>query len=70
MTEVIYYFYPIYLLKLRVKGIEKSVQNPGVQMGIGYEANDESIQVHHCICHRVWHHILDSCGLTINNGFN
>ena len=34
--------------------------NLGLWMKVGYEANEESVQVYHCICHRAWHHILDS----------
>ena len=29
--------------------------NFGLQISASFEANDESIQVHHCICHRAWH---------------
>ena len=45
--------------------VVQKVQNLGLRIRAGYEANDESVQVYHCICHRAWHHILDSCTLIV-----
>ena len=46
----------------------KKVQNLGLRIRAGYETNNEPVQVHHCICHRAWHHILDSRTLIVIYG--